>query len=197
MSRFGADYYRKFYLDPRTAVTSRAEMRARARLIAAYVAHIGLPVRRMLDAGCGIGLLRTPLTRALPRAKYVGLEFSPWLCERYGWEQGSLATWSAPDPFELVICYDVLQYLDDRSAARAIANLGRLTLGVLYLSALTTRDWRENCDRTRTDREVHLRDAQWYASRLRRKFRSVGAGFWVRRGAPLVTWEMETALAGV
>jgi SAM-dependent methyltransferase len=197
MSRFGADYYRKFYLDPRTAVTSRAEMRARAKLIAAYVAHIGLPVRRMLDAGCGIGLLRTPLTRALPRAKYVGLEFSPWLCERYGWEQGSLASWSAPDPFELVICYDVLQYLDDRSAARAIANLGRLTLGVLYLSALTTRDWRENCDRTRTDREVHLRDAEWYASRLRRNFRSIGAGFWVRRGAPLVTWEMETALGGV
>ena len=104
---------------------------------------------------------------------------------------------SSPDAFELVVCYDVLQYLDDRSAARAMANLARLTLGVLYLSALTTRDWRENCDRTRTDRDVHLRDAAWYVSRLKRNFRSIGAGFWVRRGAPLVTWEMETALAGV
>ena len=104
------------------------------------------------------GCLRTPLTRAFPRAEYTGLEYSEYLCERFGWTQGSLADWSA-DPFDLTICYDVLQYLDDRTAARAIANLGRLTRGVLYLSALTTRDWRENCDRTRTDRDVFLRDA--------------------------------------
>ena len=94
-ARFDREYYRRFYLEPRTAVISREEMRARAGLIAAYARHIGLPVRRMLDAGCGIGLLRTPLRRAFPRAEYVGLEYSEYLCERYGWVQGSLATWSA------------------------------------------------------------------------------------------------------
>jgi predicted TPR repeat methyltransferase len=146
----------------------------------------------MLDAGCGIGMLRAPLRRAFPRARYTGLEYSAWLCERYGWTRGSLADWRA-DPFDLVVCYDVLQYLDDRIAARAIVNLGRLTRGLLYLSALTTRDWRENCDRSRTDREVHLRAAEWYGARLRRWFRPSGAGFWIRRGAPLTTWEMETA----
>jgi 2-polyprenyl-3-methyl-5-hydroxy-6-metoxy-1,4-benzoquinol methylase len=191
-NRFDEDYYRRFYYDPRTAVVSRAEMKARARLVEAYVAHIGLPVRRVLDAGCGIGLLRGPLRRAFPRAEYVGLEYSEYLCRRYGWVQGSLATWSA-EPFDVVVCYDVLQYLDDRTAARAIANLARLTRGVLYLSALTARDWRENCDRTRTDRNVHLREAVWYGQRLRRQFRPSGAGFWIRRGAPLTTWEMETA----
>jgi SAM-dependent methyltransferase len=191
-TRFDAAYYRRFYFDGRTAVISRAEMRARARLIGAYAAHIGLPVRRVLDAGCGIGLMRAPLLRAFPRAQYTGLEYSEYLCTRYGWTHGSLATFSA-DPFDLVVCYDVLQYLDDRTAARAIANLGRLTRGVLYLSALTTRDWRENCDRTRTDRDVALRDARWYGTRLRRHFRPAGVGFWIRRGAPLVTWEMETA----
>jgi 2-polyprenyl-3-methyl-5-hydroxy-6-metoxy-1,4-benzoquinol methylase len=190
--RFDAAYYRRFYFDSRTAVVSRAEMRARARLIGAYADHIGLPVRRLLDAGCGIGLLRKPLLRAFPRATYTGLEASAYLCERFGWSQGSLADWSA-DPFDLVVCYDVMQYLDDRTAARAIVNLGRLTRGVLYLSALTTRDWRDNCDRTRTDRNVHLRDVEWYGKRLRRWFRPSGAGFWIRRGAPLVTWEMETA----
>jgi hypothetical protein len=54
----------------------------------------------------------------------------------------------------------------------------RLTRGVLYLSALTARDWRENCDRTRTDRDVHLREVAWYGKRLRRWFRPSGAGFW-------------------
>jgi 2-polyprenyl-3-methyl-5-hydroxy-6-metoxy-1,4-benzoquinol methylase len=188
---FDRDYYQRFYFDPRTAVVSRAEMNARARLIAAYADHIGLPVRRILDAGCGIGLLRAPLHRAFPRSVYVGLEYSEYLCQRYGWQQGSLASYAA-DPFDLVVCYDVLQYLDDHTASRALANLARLTRGVLYLSALTERDWRENCDRTRTDPNVHLRDAAWYGKRLRRYFRPSGVGFWVRRGSPLTTWEMET-----
>lgn len=190
---FDKDYYQRFYFDPRTAVTSRAEMTARAQLIAAYASHIGLPVRRVLDAGCGIGLLRKPLQRAFPRANYTGLEYSEYLCKRYGWVQGSLSSY-ADDPFDLVVCYDVLQYLDDYTASRAIANLGRLTRGVLYLSALTEKDWRENCDRTRTDSAVHLRDAAWYGKRLRRYFKPSGVGFWVRRGAPLTTWEMETAI---
>ena len=189
---FDKDYYQRFYFDPRTAVVSRAEMNARAHLISAYAEHIGLPVRRMLDAGCGIGLLRKPLQRAFPRATYTGLEYSEYLCKRYGWQQGSLSTYAA-DPFDLVVCYDVLQYLDDYTATRALANLARLCRGVLYLSALTERDWRENCDRTRTDREVHLRSAEWYGKRLRRYFKPSGVGFWVRRGSPLTTWEMETA----
>ena len=191
-ARFDREYYQRYYFNPRTAVISRAEMNARADLISAYAKHIGLPVRHMLDAGCGIGMLRTPLKRAFPRARYTGLEYSEYLCEKYGWERGSLATWRA-DPFDLVVCYDVLQYLDDRTAAQAIHNLASLTRGVLYLSALTARDWRENCDRGRTDSAVHLRDVTWYGTRLRKWFKPSGAGFWVRRGAPLVTWEMETA----
>ena len=191
-TRFDRDYYQRFYFDPRTAVVSRAEMNARARLISAYADHIVLHVRRMLDAGCGVGLLRKPLQRAFPRATYLGLEYSEYLCQRFGWQQGSLSTY-VDDPFDLVVCYDVLQYLDDYTATRALANLARLTRGVLYLSALTGRDWRENCDRTRTDRDVHLREAEWYGKRLRRYFRPSGVGFWVRRGSPLTTWEMETA----
>ena len=98
-----------------------------------------------------------------------------------------------PDaPFDLVICYDVLQYLEAREAARALANFARLCRGVLYFSALTRRDWQMNCDRSRTDARVHLRSAEWYRERLRRGFREVGAGFWLRRGAPLAVWELET-----
>jgi trans-aconitate methyltransferase len=166
-------------------------MRARARLIATLADYVGLPVRRLLDAGCGTGLMRGPLRRALPKAEYTGLEASEYLCERYGWEQGDLATWKAAQPYDLVICYDVLQYLPDAAADRALANLARLCRGALYFSALTRADWRDNCDRTRTDRNVHLRTAEWYRKRLRRWFRPFGAGFWLRRSAPLVVWELE------
>jgi len=192
-SRFDREYYRRFYRDGRTSVVSRAEMAARANLIAAYTRHVGCPVASILDAGCGLGLLRTPLLRALPGATYVGLEYSEYLCERLGWVQGSVVDFRAREPFDLVVCYDVMQYLDATAADRALRNLARLCRGVLFFSALTRRDWRENADRSRTDRKVHMRSGNWYRSRLSRHFRQIGAGLWIRRGAPLVTWELETA----
>ncbi len=190
---FDQAYYRRFYYDPRTAVTSRAEMQARARLIGAFTRHMGLPVRRILDAGCGTGLLRSPLLRALPKAAYVGLEASEYLCGRHGWLRGRVQDYRPDAPFDLVICYDVLQYLEAREAARALANLARCCRGVLYFSALTRRDWQTNCDRSRTDPDVHLRTGEWYRSRLRRHFREMGAAFWLRRGAPLTVWELEAS----
>lgn len=193
IERFGRAYYRRFYRDGRTSVTSRSEMTARAQLIAAYVRHIDCPVGSILDAGCGLGLMRAPLLRALPGATYVGLEFSRYLCDRYGWVHGSLADWPSRQPFDLVVCFDVLQYLDDVDAARALGNLGRLCRGVLFFSALTRKDWRQNADRRRTDREVTMRSGDWYRRRLSRHFRPIGAGFWIRRTAPLVTWELESA----
>ena len=192
-TQFDRGYYQKYYLDSRTAAVSAEEMRARALLIAAYCDHVGLPVKRILDAGCGIGLLRAPLLRALPRAKYTGLEVSEYMCERHGWVQGTIADYRPRTPFDLVICYDVMQYLDDRDATRALANFARLCRGVLFFSALTVYDWKHNADRKRTDPDVHSRSGEWYRERLRRKFRHIGAGFWIRRGAPLITWELESA----
>jgi len=191
-ARFDRDYYRRYYFDPRTAVISRAEVRARARLIGAFAAHIGLPVRRILDAGCGTGALRRELVRQFPPATYVGIETSEYLCTRYGWQHVRIEQFRAAQPFDIVICYDVLQYLDERAAARALASLTRASRALLYFSALTLADWRYHCDRRRTDPDVCLRTAEWYRRRLRRGFREAGAGFWMRRGAPFALWELET-----
>jgi 2-polyprenyl-3-methyl-5-hydroxy-6-metoxy-1,4-benzoquinol methylase len=190
-NNFSAAYFRKFYLTAATRVVTAAEMRGRGALIASALKQCKIPVRRILDAGCGIGLLRKPFKEFLPRARYVGLEASEYLCGRFGWTLGSVVDFSTRTPFDLVICYDVLQYLPDAQAARAIANLGLLSRSALYVSALTTEDWRENCDRTRTDREVHLRPGAWYRRRLNKWFRYVGFGIWIRRNVSAILWEME------
>jgi len=188
---FGAAYFRKYYLNPATRVTTPAEMQSRARLIAAILRHARIPVRTILDAGCGIGLLRKPFAEQYPRARYHGLEASEYLCARYGWIKGSIVDFVPRTPSDLAVCYDVLQYLDDRDASRAIANLSRLTRAALYLSALTREDWRENCDRTRTDRAVHLRAGIWYRRRLKRHFRYLGFGVWLRKEATAILWDLE------
>ncbi len=197
MSGFGAPYFRKFYLDPKTRVTSPAEMRTRAMLIAAVLRHACVPVRRILDAGCGIGLLRGAFAAALPRARYTGLEASEYLCARYGWTQGSVVDFAPRTPYDLVVCYDVLQYLEDGAARRALLNLPALCRSAVYFSALTARDWAENCDRSRTDPEVYLRTGTWYRRLLQRNFSYLGFGVWLLRGVTPIIWELEGADAGV
>jgi 2-polyprenyl-3-methyl-5-hydroxy-6-metoxy-1,4-benzoquinol methylase len=191
LNNFSAAYFRKFYLNAATRVVTPAEMRSRAALISSILKQCQIPVRNILDAGCGIGLLRKPFKEFLPRARYVGLEASAYLCSRFHWTCGSVVDFAPRSAFDLVVCYDVLQYLPDAQAERAIANLSRLSNAALYVSALTTKDWRDNCDRSRTDRAVHLRTRAWYRRRLSKSFRYVGFGVWLRKNVTAVLWEME------
>src|ERR1700676_403059 len=110
---FDPAYFRKFYTNPATRVITPGEMRVRARLIAAILAQAGIPIRSIIDAGCGIGLLRKPFADVLPRAGYHGLESSDYLRPRYGWKKGWVTDSSPKSPADLAVCYDVLQYLDD------------------------------------------------------------------------------------
>lgn len=192
---FDSAYFRRYYFNKATRVATAADMRTRAGLLAALLRHAGVPVRRILDVGCGIGLLRKPFAEIIPRASYRGLETSDYLCAKYGWTKGSAVDYAARVLSDLVVCYDVLQYLDDRDAARAIANLGNLTRAALYVSALTREDWRNNCDRSRTDRDVHLRPGDWYRRRLRKRFHYLGFGVWLCKDVTAILWDMERSTA--
>ncbi|MEO6595436.1 MAG: class I SAM-dependent methyltransferase [Planctomycetota bacterium] len=193
---FGAEYYRRFYSDPRTRVGDLAAVRKLATFVGGYVRYLGVPVRSILDAGCGVGHWQKAARTLWPHARYHGVEYSPHLCERFGWHEGSLADFDparaiGQSEFDLVVCQGVLQYLDDRAAARALKNLGRWCRGALYLEALTKLDWQQNCDRTRTDGKVHLRPGPWYRQRLRQHFTAVGGGVFVSRRAGVTMFELE------
>ena len=190
-NQFDAAFYQRFYGNKRTRVTTPAQMQRRAAAIAAVVKHLELPVRRILDAGCGLGLMRATLLRAFPGATYTGIEVSEHLCKQHGWTQASLADYRSRQRFDLIVCYDVLQYLPDSAAIRALANLGRLCRGALYFHAPTQEDWAHNADRSCSDSDVRLREADWYRKRLRRQFEPVGLGLHVRDAVPVVQWELE------
>jgi len=190
---FDASYYERFYHDPHTRAVTVQGARRQARFVAGLLRFLGLPVRRVLDLGCGPGWLLNALGREFPRASCTGVEWSEYLCERYGWEPGSVVDWHARTPFDLVVCYDVLQYLPDREAATALDNLRRLTRGALYLGVLTAEDWSRHCDRSRSDGDAFLRCAAWYRRRLARRFVHVGAGVHLVRPEPVPVWTLEQA----
>ena len=188
---FDEDYYERFYRNARTRAESPADSARRAAFISSYLVYLGLPVSRVLDIGCGLGRTLAGLQSAFPEARCTGVEFSAYLCEEQGWIQGSVVDFRAPEPFDLVICNDVLQYLGHVDARAAIANLASLCGGALYFGALTREDWEANCDRARTDGEVYLRSANWYRRRLRGEFSAIGGGMYLRRPEPVTVWSLE------
>jgi len=190
-ARFDADFFRRYYRDPATRVADAADGERMVALIAAVLGYLRLPVRDVLDVGCGVGRLKAPLRAHFPGIRYLGLEVSRYLCRRYGWQRGSLVDYAPGRSFDLVICHDVAQYLDDRDAARGLANLANLTGAALYFSALTRGDWRQSADQARTDGAVFLRRQDWYERRLRRGFRHLGFGVHMRRGLDPIVWELE------
>jgi trans-aconitate methyltransferase len=188
---FDESYYQRFYKDRRTRVADRKSCELLAGFVFAYLDYLQIPVERVLDLGCGTGLWRREVRRRHPGAFYVGVEKSIYACRKYGWEQGSVINYRAEDDFDLVICQGVLQYLGDGEAEAALDNLPRLAPSALYLEVLTAEDWKRNCNRERTDGQVHLRNATWYRKRLRRHFRNCGGGVFLAKGSPAVLYELE------
>jgi SAM-dependent methyltransferase len=189
--RFDRNYYERYYRDPRTRVTSAREVQRLGRFVCSYLAHLDVPVKRVLDAGCGVGHWRAVIAEHYPAARYQGIEVSAYLCAEYGWKQASIADYRPRGRFDLVVCQGVLQYLAAGEAEAAIDNLARLCRGALYLEALTIEDWRDNCDRRATDGKVHLRPAAWYRRRLARAFRACGGGVFVHKDADAVLYALE------
>ena len=191
--RFDKRYYDRFYRDARTRVASQRDVAVLGAFVCAYLAHLHQPVRRVLDAGCGLGHWRNVIARHLPRASYHGIEISEYLCRELGWTRASIADYRPRGRFDLVVCQGVLQYLTDREAEAAIENLARLCRGALYLEVLTAEDWRDNCDRRATDGRVNLRSSNWYRRRLARAFRACGGGLFLHRDSGAVLYALEGA----
>ena len=83
--RFDADYYHRFYGDPATRVVSQGHVRKLAAFTVSYLRFLGMPLCNALDLGCGVGHWRTALKALTPRTSYQGVEYSAYLCERYGY----------------------------------------------------------------------------------------------------------------
>lgn len=191
-SHFDRAYYTRFYEDPRTRVSDARQVEKLAGFVCGYLGYLGLRVQRILDLGCGLGLWRGPLQRAFPRASYQGVEYSTYLCQRFGWTHASVVDFRAPRPFDLVVCQGVLPYLGSADAKRALANLASLCRGALYLEAVTREDGESGVlDTERTDPGMHLRPRSFYLRALAPHFVALGGGLFVARSAGLPLYALE------
>jgi SAM-dependent methyltransferase len=191
-TRFDRQYYERFYGSSSERAAYRRDEGRLGAFVASYLKYLGQPVKNVIDIGCGLGQWKGIISKHFPKAHYTGVERSEYLCDKYGWANGSAVDFHAPDPFDLVICKDTLQYLSAKEFRSAAENLAELCSGALYASVLTTEDWKSNCDRKMTDASVYLRTGNWYRKILGRYFTNLGGGIFLSRRSPVTAWELET-----
>jgi trans-aconitate methyltransferase len=188
---FNRDYYKRFYVNRATRIRDTTNIPDLADFVFSYLRHLHLPVRTVLDVGCGLGEWKIACEKAYPKSRFQGIEYSGYLCGKLGWKQGSAVDFKLSRTYDLVICQSVLQYLTDHDARRALRNLARHCHGALYLEVVTKKDWHDHCDQRVTDDNIHLRTGAWYRRELRSRFRTLGGGLFITKKAPAVLWEME------
>lgn len=189
MTRFGADYYRRFY--GRGGVHDKNSIARLASAVHGLCSWWGVSPRSVLDVGAGPGLWRDWYQREHPKVRVVSTDVSEYACTKYGHEQRDIAAWRPAKPFDLVICHGVLQYPSDTDAESAIENLAHACRHVMYLEVPTRADYRTIVDPSATDMDVHQRTGDWYRARLERHFIQAGAGLWARKGGHVLLYELE------
>lgn len=189
---FDEAYYERYYFNPKTSVADPEHVQRLGAFVCSYLQFIRVPVRRVLDVGCGIGLWREAIKRHYPHAEYQGLEYSEYLCGRFGWERGSVVDYAAKAPYDLVICQGVLPYLSAADVKLATQNLARLSCGALHVEAVAREDFEQDIvDETLTDPRLFKHRAQLYRDGLRDGFIELGGGVWLSRKADLPVFALE------
>ncbi len=153
-------YFDRWYRDPGVRVATPSTVARKIRLVLGIAESLlERPVRSVLDVGCGEAPWREPLRRARPSLRYVGVDSSEYVVARFGRRRGirrgtfgALGELDLRGKFDLVVCCDVLQYVQTMELKSGLAAIAALLGGVAYLEAYTTEDDVEGDSRAWHDR---------------------------------------------
>jgi SAM-dependent methyltransferase len=179
--RYDRDYFDRWY---RNGGIGGARRLARKVALAVATAeyHLERPLRSVLDVGCGEGAWRAPLLKLRPRLRYLGFDGSEYAVARYGRRRNlhvarfaEFAQLRPCPPADLLVCSDVLHYLDARELDRGLPGLAALCGGVAFLETFAREDQAEG-----DDHAFKRRPASFYRRRFEAAgFRALGSHCWL------------------
>ena len=148
MKTYDRAYFDRWYRNPRERVTTRAALERKVRMVISITEYIlGRPIRTVLDVGCGEAPWYPVLRRIRRDVRYTGVDSSEYVVARFGAarhvRRGSLADLDAmrlPRRIDLIVCADLLQYVDTPELVRGLRSIRRLLGGVAYVETFTTED---------------------------------------------------------
>lgn len=148
MKRYDQKYFDKWYRNPGSRISTRADVRRKV-LLAVSVTEFFLrrPLRSVLDVGCGEAPWREHLRELRPRITYLGLDPSEYVVSRFGTSRnirqatfGQLPELKLAHTYDLIVCSDALHYVPDAEIPAGLAEIARLLDGVAFLEVLTRED---------------------------------------------------------
>lgn len=148
---YDAHYFERWYRDPALKAAAIGGSARLARKVALAVAtaeyHLERPIRSVLDIGCGEGAWRAPLLKLRPKLTYLGFDSSAYAIQRFGARRGlhgarfgDFQHLRPCPPADLLVCSDVLHYLDARELDRGLPALAELCGGVAFLETFARED---------------------------------------------------------
>lgn len=141
-------YFDRWYRRSKVGVGAREFVARKVRLaVSAAEFVLARRIRTVLDVGCGEGAWRPYLRRLRPRVEYAGFDSSEYAVARFGRRRnirraslGEMAFVGLREPFDLVVCADVLHYVRSAEARAGLAALAPLVGGVAFIEAFTSAD---------------------------------------------------------
>ena len=171
--RYDRQYFDRWYRNPRSRVVTPAVIARRAHMVVGVAEYfLDRSVRNVLDVGCGEGDWYRALKRMRPAIRYVGIDPSPYVVQRFGKRRnirlgsfGDVAEHADGRTFDLIVCSDVMQYVAPAELRRGVEQIAEHLEGAAFLEAHTTADALEG-----DMRDWHRRTPSYY----RRLFASAG-----------------------
>ncbi len=144
--RYDRAYFDKWYRDEQ--VNSPAEVRRKVVLAVATAEYfLQRSIRSVLDIGCGEGQWLLHLRAIRPRVRYLGLDPSAYAVRQFGKTRnirrasfGDLPSLQLTRKFDLVVCSDVLHYVEEEEIKNGLREIARLCEGIAFLEVLTKED---------------------------------------------------------
>jgi SAM-dependent methyltransferase len=162
--QYDREYFDRWYRS-RERVATHAEVRRKVSMAVTIAEYfLRRQIRSVLDVGCGEAAWLPHLQAIRPRIQYLGVDPSEYVVHRYGMARnirlgsfGELEPLQIRGAFDLVICADVLHYVDKASIEEGVAELAQYVDGLAYIEVLTSED-----DVSGDLTDFQRRPARWY-----------------------------------
>lgn len=172
MKRYDQAYFDRWYRSGDSPSDDDTLRRHVALAVAVAESVLDRPLETVLDVGAGEGRWQPLVAELRPDAAYLGIEPSEYAVERFGEVRnlrqgtfGELHLHVFDEPFDLVVCADVLHYLSKEEVLGGLDAFADLVGGAALIEVFTS------ADPVLGDREgFHEREPAWY----RRAFRGAG-----------------------
>jgi len=140
-------YFDRWYRG-RTRIGAPADVRRKVTAAIGMAEYLlRRQIRNVIDVGCGETPWYDHLLEMRPKIRYVGYDPSDYVIRRFGASRnvrhgsfGELPSLGIRERFDLVVCSDVLHYVNEGEIRRGLPALVRLIRGVAFIEILTGQD---------------------------------------------------------